>query len=351
MCFGYDGEGALRRSLEEKGASRRSLFRGAAAGAAGAAVARGGLAAPASAPRQVTAAGTAVEAVGAPRQDQHPALHAARRHGGPARLRHGAAPGSRSTATRRSSCAGYYGRTAQQIRDQLDDLGIRASSSHDGISADAGALHTKLENAVTLGQRYVVVPYLNSNSLSDWQHVGRADERRGRGREEVRAALRLPQPRPRVHDRPRRRADAVGGADLAARPGGWCTSRSTSTGPYTGGVNSGAARPGAVRDRRHPRGAAAGPPVPRQGPRRAPPATCVDLGTGVIDFPRIFRTHEVEEYIVENDTPDVTPAHLGRRGPPLPRPRRVLGGVPLTPEGGARQASWCSPAAPAPDRR
>ena len=32
-----------------------------------------------------------------------------------------------------------------------------------------------------------------------------------------------------------------------------------------------------------------------------------DLGTGVVDFPRIFRTHEVEEYIVENDTPDVTP--------------------------------------------
>ncbi len=32
-----------------------------------------------------------------------------------------------------------------------------------------------------------------------------------------------------------------------------------------------------------------------------------DLGTGVVDFPRIFRTPQVEEYIVENDTPDVTP--------------------------------------------
>ena len=28
MCFGYDGEGALQRSLEEKGVSRRNLFRG-----------------------------------------------------------------------------------------------------------------------------------------------------------------------------------------------------------------------------------------------------------------------------------------------------------------------------------
>ncbi len=32
-----------------------------------------------------------------------------------------------------------------------------------------------------------------------------------------------------------------------------------------------------------------------------------DLGTGVIDFAKIFKKHQVEEYIVENDTPDVTP--------------------------------------------
>ena len=32
-----------------------------------------------------------------------------------------------------------------------------------------------------------------------------------------------------------------------------------------------------------------------------------DLGTGVIDFTEIFSRHQVEEYIVENDTPDVTP--------------------------------------------
>ena len=45
MCFGFDGEGALRRSLDQKGASRRSLLRGAAVGAAG--VAALGAAAPA----------------------------------------------------------------------------------------------------------------------------------------------------------------------------------------------------------------------------------------------------------------------------------------------------------------
>ncbi len=37
---------------------------------------------------------------------------------------------------------------------------------------------------------------------------------------------------------------------------------------YTGGVDSGAADPLAVRHRRHPRRAAGGTPVPRQGPRR-----------------------------------------------------------------------------------
>ena len=60
MCFGYDGEGALRRSLEEKGASRRSLFRGAAVGVAGAAVLGAGLAAPAQAQGSWGPAGGAV---------------------------------------------------------------------------------------------------------------------------------------------------------------------------------------------------------------------------------------------------------------------------------------------------
>ena len=48
MCFGYDGERALRDSLDQKGASRRALLRGAAGGAAGAAVLAGATA-PASA--------------------------------------------------------------------------------------------------------------------------------------------------------------------------------------------------------------------------------------------------------------------------------------------------------------
>ncbi|WP_203433268.1 hypothetical protein [Jiangella asiatica] len=32
------------------------------------------------------------------------------------------------------------------------------------------------------------------------------------------------------------------------------------------------------------------------------------------DFPRIFRAHRVLEYIVENDTPDVTPLRTAEAG-------------------------------------
>ena len=52
MCFGHDGEGALRESLERQGASRRNLIRGAFAGAAGATALGAGVgaASPAAAP-------------------------------------------------------------------------------------------------------------------------------------------------------------------------------------------------------------------------------------------------------------------------------------------------------------
>jgi hypothetical protein len=34
----------------------------------------------------------------------------------------------------------------------------------------------------------------------------------------------------------------------------------------------------------------------------------------MIDFARIFRAHSVDEYIVENDTPDVTPLQTAQVG-------------------------------------
>ena len=44
------------------------------------------------------------------------------------------------------------------------------------------------------------------------------------------------------------------------------------------------------------------------------PGDMADLGTGTIDFSRIFAEHTVREYIVENDTPDVTPLQTAEVG-------------------------------------
>jgi hypothetical protein len=167
MCYGYDGEAALRRSLAQKGASRRGLFR-AAGGVAlgGAALATTG--APAAA---------AAAARGPVRDDrvkhdrisiQLYTLRAAMSgEPGPATVLERLAQYGYQKVER----AGFYPAfpDAPALKAKLDALGIRASSSHDGISASVTALQSKLENARILGQEYVVVPYLNSSSRSEWE--------------------------------------------------------------------------------------------------------------------------------------------------------------------------------------
>jgi sugar phosphate isomerase/epimerase len=303
MCFGYDGEGALRRSLDQKGASRRSLLRGAAAGAAGVAAVGSGLGLAGPALARGGGGGHGKRSV--PHDRISIQLYTLR-----AAL--GGQPGFDTVLTRlaqygyeKVEFAGYYGRTARQIRDQLDDLGIRASSSHDGISASEAALSTKLENAVTLGQRYVVVPYLNSTSLSDWQTW--ADQMNAEAAVAKRYGLRYG-----YHNHAHEFTIDLGGG---LTPWEVLTSRLDPRlvhlevdlyWAYTGGVNTGAKDPNKFAIE-----------VIHEAPQRVrqfhvkdrdgSTGDMCDLGTGVVDFPRIFRTHKVEEYIVENDTPDVTP--------------------------------------------
>ena len=300
MCFGHDGEGALRRSLENKGASRRSLLRGAAAGAAGVAALGTGLAAPAA-------------AAGENRQGRRSVPHD-RISIQMYTLR--AATGSVEAAdlvlTRlaqygydRIELAGLLNRSAVELRAKLDEVGIRATSSHDGISADAAALRTKLENAVTLGQKYVVVPYLNSANLADWQRW--ADQMNAEAAVAKRYGLRYG-----YHNHAHEFTIDLGGG---VTPWEVFTERLDPRlvhlevdlyWAYTGGVNSGAADPlqfaiDVIRE---------APQKVRQyhvKDRAASNGDMADLGTGVIDFQAIFRSHAVEEYIVENDTPDVTP--------------------------------------------
>jgi sugar phosphate isomerase/epimerase len=201
--------------------------------------------------------------------------------------------------------AGYYGRTAPQLREFLDGLDIRASSSHDGISNTPAELRTKLENAVILGQRYVNVPYLNSTSLADWQRW--ADQMNTEAAAAKRYGLRYG-----YHNHAHEFTIDLGGG---LTPWEVLTERLDRKlvhlevdlyWAYTGGVNTGAADPDqfaidVVRE---------APQTVRQfhvKDRDGATGDMCDLGTGVVDLPRILSTHTVEEYIVENDTPDVTP--------------------------------------------
>ena len=75
---------------------------------------------------------------------------------------------------------------------------------------------------------------------------------------------------------------------------------------YTGGVETGQADP----DRFVIQTLREAPQDVRQfhvKDRDAETGDKADLGTGVVDFARIFSKHKAEEYIVENDTPDVSP--------------------------------------------
>ena len=130
MCFGYDGHAALRESLEGRGTSRRSFLKGAAATVAGATVA-GGAAAPAMAAgnpgrRRVPRGKISIQLYTLREimtgDGVDTTLEALADYGYP-----------------RVELAGLYGRTPAAMRAKLDSLGIKASSSHDGISTSTSS--------------------------------------------------------------------------------------------------------------------------------------------------------------------------------------------------------------------
>jgi sugar phosphate isomerase/epimerase len=206
---------------------------------------------------------------------------------------------------------GYFGRTAQQLREFLDGLGIRATSSHDGISPDDAALETKIANAVTLGQSYIVVPYLNSTSEDQWKAW--AERMNVEARAARAAGLRYG-----YHNHAHEFTIDLGNGRT---PWDVLTSELDPRLVHleidiywavTGGVDRGARDP--VRFALD---------VIRRAPQRVLQfhvkdrhldGDMADLGTGTIDFRRIFDRHRVKEYIVENDTPDVTPRQTSEVG-------------------------------------
>jgi len=206
---------------------------------------------------------------------------------------------------------GYFGRTARQLREFLDGLGIRPTSSHDGLTTDDAALDTKISNALTLGQTFMVVPYLNSTSLDEWKAW--AERMNVEARAARSAGLRYG-----YHNHAHEFTIDLGGgrtpwdvltAELDPRLVHleidlyWAV---------TGGIGRGVADP--VRFTLD---------VIRRAPQRVLQfhvkdrhldGDMADLGTGTIDFRRIFDKHRVMEYIVENDTPDVTPRQTAEVG-------------------------------------
>ncbi|MBD8870633.1 sugar phosphate isomerase/epimerase family protein [Nocardioides donggukensis] len=303
MCYGYDGEGALQRSMEKRGMSRRSLLRNTVATAAGAAAfATTGVGAAASAhPGRGNAKGRPVPP-GKISIQLYTLRAIMRGEGVDTTLAHLA-----ETGYPRVELAGYYGRTAAEMRATLDGLGIRASSSHDGISSSAQALEAKLDNAETMGQKFMVVPFLASSDRAAWQ--GWAE------RMNVEAAA--------AKQRGIRYGYHNHAHEFTTDLGGGVTPWDVLTDELdprlvhlevdlywavTGGKGLGLSDDDSIdfaidviQD---------APQQVRQyhvKDRNPANGDHADLGTGYIDFARIFDAHRVEEYIVENDTPDVTP--------------------------------------------
>ncbi len=323
MCYGYDGNSALDRSLAERGVQRRTVLRGSLAAAAGAGLVAAGVAG-------------AVPAVADGRHD-HDHDHGrgrGRRRSVPKDdisiqlwtvrddLSGDGAPGYDATLQAIADfgypkvelALGYFGRTAAQLREFYDSIGVRPTSSHDGISADQASLDAKIENALTLGQKYIVVPFLDSSSADEWRTWA---EQMNEEAELARSAgLRYG-----YHNHAHEFTTDLGGG---LRPWDILTGELDKRLVHleidiywavTGGINSGEG----VDD---PEGftldviRAARQRVRQYHVKDRDPATgdMADLGTGMIDFGRIFDKHQAEEYIVENDTPDVTPLNTAEVG-------------------------------------
>ncbi|WP_406045151.1 sugar phosphate isomerase/epimerase [Micromonospora sp. NBC_00898] len=306
MCYGFDGEAALRRSVID----RRSLLRGSLAAVAGVGLAASGIGA--------TAASATTRTTG--RQQVPPGLISIQLW--TVRDALWGSPGYDATLTRLAQIGypkvelalGYFGRSAAQLRQFLDSIGIKASSSHDGISGDAAGLEQKIQNAVTLGQSFMVVPYLYSEREDEWKRW--AEQMNVEAAAAAAAGLRYG-----YHNHAHEFTIDLGGG---RRPWDVLTEELDPSLVHlevdlywavTGGINSG----DGVAD---PEGFALD--VIRSAPQRvlqyhvkdrhASDGDMADLGTGMIDFARIFQEHSVLEYIVENDTPDVTPQQTAEVG-------------------------------------
>ncbi|MGW1682151.1 sugar phosphate isomerase/epimerase family protein [Saccharopolyspora sp. NPDC002376] len=307
MCFGFDGYGALARSLGEKRLSRRSALR--IVGAAGAGLLAAGAVAP-------NAHATALP-TGRPLVP--PGLISIQLWTMRAALQ--GEPGFDETLRslagigypKVEQALGYFGRSASELRSFYDGIGISATSSHDGISNDDSALQTKIDNARTLGQSFMVVPYLNSPNRDDWKRWAE------RMNQEA-AAARAAGIRYGYHNHAHEFTTDLGGVTpwqvlTSELDPGLVHLEVDLYWAVRGGIESGE---GASDPEGFTIDVIRSAPQPvlqyHVKDRHVEDGDMADLGTGHIDFERIFRAHSVLEYIVENDTPDLSPRQTAEVG-------------------------------------
>ncbi|MBC6458332.1 sugar phosphate isomerase/epimerase family protein [Actinomadura sp. HBU206391] len=184
--------------------------------------------------------------------------------------------------------AGLHGRTAKQFRAILNRHGLRATSGHVGVSDNWQA---SLDDARTLGHRYIVHPYANFATADEWRAF--ADQLEPAGEAARKAGLQFGYHN-HAHEFARLPTGEVPFDFITATDRRLVHLEVDLYWAMTGGVDPvslfhahrGRIKQFHVKD-------------------RAADGSFTDLGTGTIDFPRIFsHGHEagVVEYIVERDT-------------------------------------------------
>jgi sugar phosphate isomerase/epimerase len=202
--------------------------------------------------------------------------------------------------------AGFVGRTVTEFKAALDAVGIWASSGHVGIPQpfDAAAWRASLRDALTLRSRYIVHPFFGIDfgtgeivrDRATWAAFAHDLNRAGRMARE--AGLRLGYHNHnweffRLADDPSRTAYDVLIEETDPRYVHfemdlfWVTRGARDPVDLLRRLD-GRVRQYHVKDL-------------NQG------GSFEDPGQGLIDFPRIFRTHQVDEYIVERDDAGTAP--------------------------------------------
>ncbi|GAA4071079.1 sugar phosphate isomerase/epimerase [Actinomadura miaoliensis] len=191
---------------------------------------------------------------------------------------------------RKVELAGTYGRTAAQFRQILDRHGLHGTSGHISLAADMAPV---FEDCVTLGQRFAVVPWASFSTADEWKKL--ADDLNKAGRLACRYGLRFGYHN-HAHEFQRLPTGEV--------PYDIITSRTDPRYVHLEldlywAVAGGRDPVELIRAHRHR-------VLQYHVKDRAADGSFADLGTGTIDFPRIFshsREAGVIEYIVEHDQP------------------------------------------------